>query len=229
MTYKIRSGGYEVRVALILLLALLGIYSCTVQAQPLTPIKYVGLEASFGFRTFMVNSNIEKIDGMQAGQEGGSLGVVFGNDLLMTKLRAAGFFYSNANTPQVQQLFETAALVNFYPFELIRNNRAKVRPYITAGLSMDNVKFFGRYVDVSSVKKNNAYDPYLGKLTQWNIHGGLGVEYSFPSVCDFIHLFAEVTMGTPIQSFASTNAFESTSIGRFTSMSAGVSFGLRKF
>src|SRR5690349_21712906 len=126
-------NGKLIRLFIITLVTLIGIYSSTVNAQSARRMKYMGFEVSFGVRSFQVNSNIKKIDGMKAGHEGGSLALVFGNDVLMARIQAAGVFYSNANTPHVQQMFETSATTNVYPFALLKNSSAKLRPYIKAG------------------------------------------------------------------------------------------------
>lgn len=226
MTLRSRTNEQWIRLMIIVSLTVLGIYSCQVQAQPLKPIKYVGFEAAFGVRSFQVNSNLPQINGMQAGHEGGSLGVVFGNDLLKAKVRVAGFYYSNANTPRTQELFETAALVNFYPLTCMSNmsnKKAKLRPYITAGVSMDKIKFFGTYL--ADQKTTEAYEPLLGKLHQLNATAGIGLEYRLPCQLDFVHLFAEALYGAPVQSRASVQAFDGTSVKQFTSFSFGVSFG----
>ena len=224
----IRNRIYEqqIRLGLIVGLILLGIYSCSVSAQSERPIKYIGFQVSFGDRSFKLNSNIKKIDQMQAGHEGGSLGIVFGNEVLKTRLRVAGVFYSNANTPQTQRLFETSVLSNFYPIAIFKNQQnARLQPYLTAGFSLDKIKFFGTYLD--NQPTSSGYEPYLGKISQIMAQGGIGLEYRLTNQVDFIHLFAEALFGAPIQSQAS-NAFAATSIEQFTTINVGVSFGRKR-
>ena len=176
MALRNRMKEQQVRMVLVAMFILAGIYSCTVEAQSVRPIKYMGFQASFGVRSFVVNSNIEEINQMQAGHEGGTLGVVFGNEAVMARIGLAGIFYANANTPRTQHLFETSISTNLYPLAMGRNARQTgLHPYMTAGFSMDNVKFFGTYLDTKNTK--TAYEPYLGKISQINVQGGVGLEY----------------------------------------------------
>ena len=223
MVLRNRFKEQQVRMILMAVLILTGIYSVTLQAQSIRPVKYLGLEASFGVRSFVVNSNIEKINQMHAAHEGGTIGVVFGNELMKARIAMAGVYYSNANTPRTQQLFESAALVNFYPMAFMKNNKkAKLHPYLVAGFSITNIKFFGTYVDNQNSRM--AYEPYLGKVSQVNVQGGIGLEYRLMSRFDFVHLFAQASYGAPVQSKRSS-AFSQTTIKQCSYISVGVSFG----
>lgn len=210
---------------ILIILIVLSAYSCVAQVQTLKSIKYLGLEGSFGSRSFSVRSNIKEINNMQTCQEGGSLGVAFGNELLKTRIKVAGYYYSNANTPRTQELFEVAASTNVYPLQWLGRN-SKLQPYITGGLSLDRIKFFGTYLDDRTF--NRPYEPLLGKLYSVISNAGVGLEFQFPSAVDFIHLFAEATYGAPIHSSASVSEFSRTSIHHFTSFTFGLSFGRKR-
>ena len=226
MTNSNRMNEKRIRIIMIALLTLLGIYSYSAQAQSTKSIKYIGFQVSFGERLFQVSSNLKKIDQMQAGHEGGSLGIVFGNNQLKTRVSFAGVFYSNSNTPHTQQLFETAVMTNLYPLAVLtKYENATLQPYLTAGFSMNKTNFFGTYLDNQNIKSGD--EPYLGKVSQVMAQGGVGLEYRLISRVDFIHLFAEAMVGSPIQSNAS-DTFSETALKQFTSINVGICFGRRR-
>ena len=214
-------------MTLIILFNFLAIYSCSTQAQSFKEHTYIGLEASFGSRSFEVTSAIAKINHMKAIHGGGSLGFVFGNEALRSRVTVAGVYYSDGNTPYTQQLFEANALTNFYPLELTPTlNKARLQPYITTGLGMTNTRFYGSYLENQVVK--SGYEQFLGKVSLINAKGGLGVEYQLINNIDFVHVFAEVQYGCPLIYNASNKTFSNTRFSNFTSVNLGVSFGMRR-
>ena len=211
------------RTVIVAVTVLLSIYSSMAQVRTsLSNVKYKGFEASFGSRSFVVTSDLKKIDGMNAGHEGGSLGIVLGNDALVTRLKV-GYFYSNSNTPHTQEIFEGAVQMNIYPLGFLKK-QFRIRPYMTAGLGLDNVKFYGYYQDQGKASKG-AYEPLVGKLSQLSVMGGAGLGYSLSRYNDFISVFAEVNTLLPLTANASTVALSQTSVSRFTSISVGFRFG----
>jgi hypothetical protein len=213
------------RTFMIVLIMVLGIHSCQLRAQSHhTAIQYLGLEGSFGMRSFQVASNIGQINNMLAGQEGGTIGIVFGNKTLKYRIHG-GFYVSGGNTPQTQELYEAAGKLNYYPLSFLLP-KSKIQLYVTAGLSLDKLKFYGEYL--SDQYSNNTYEPYLGSLNQISVTGGLGLEYQVPSPCDIIHIFAEVLAGTPVQSGSSNKSFSGTTLSQFNQFSIGVSFGRKR-
>ena len=77
------------RAILFILLSLLGVYSCRLQAQT-RGLKYLGFETSFGTRYFSLNSNIQALNKFRLGHEGGSLGIVLGNERIKSRIQVAG-------------------------------------------------------------------------------------------------------------------------------------------
>jgi hypothetical protein len=216
--------------ALILFLFLTtGIYSCSVHAQGLMPFKYMGFEGSFGVRSFKISSSIPQLNQMSVIQGGGSLGLTFGNELLRAKIRAAGFYYSESSVPRTVDLFESETIINFYPLQYIRQNKHALDIYLLAGVSMDNIKFYGHYLTVDKTKINYSTnsEPYLGKVSQINASAGIGLEYQIPFEYDFVHLFGEAKYGVPM-SATTSDPFKNTSIKNFSSINLGVSFGLSR-
>ncbi len=226
---RIREKGINALMILFLFFGT-GIYSCTVQAQSLSPVKYMGFEVSFGVRSFAINSNIAAINKMAVVEEGASLGVIFGNDYLKAKVRAAGFYYSASKVPHTVDLFESEGLLNFYPMKYLLKRKLPLDVYLLGGIGMDNLKFYGNYLteDPGKINYSTTKEPYLGKLSQINASVGVGFEYQLPMANDFVHLFAEAKYGKPVRSASNNDSFEGTSVINFTSISAGVSFGLQK-
>lgn len=212
------------RTVLVAVIILLCIYSSMAQVQTrLAGIKYKGFEASFGSRSFKVNSDISKIKDMQAGHEGGSLGIILGNDVIISRLKL-GYFTSNNNTPHTQEIFESTFQLNVYPLGFMKNS-LRIRPYLTAGVGLDKVKFFGYYLDKGNAS-TDAYEPLLGKISQLSFTGGAGIGYSLSRYSDFISVFAEMNTVLPLHSNASNASFSQTSLSQFTTLSVGVRFGL---
>jgi len=161
-------------------------------------------------------------------EEGGSLGLIFGNDYLRGKVRAAGFYYSSAKTARTVDLFESEGLINFYPLQYFRKGKAALDIYLVGGVTMDNIKFYGHYLvdDKAVVNYSVTSEPYLVKLTQISATGGIGLEYHLPMEFDFVHLFAEAKYGKPFQASTNNESFKNTTISYLSSLSVGVSFGI---
>jgi hypothetical protein len=202
-------------------------YSYTSHAQSFRPFKYMGFEGTFGVRSFKLESSITQLDRMAVVVAGGSLGVVFGNDILRTQLRGGGFYCSTSSVPRTVDFYESEALFNFYPLEFLRKNENAIDIYLVGGISLDNIKFYGHYLSPEDKKINYSSDePYLGKLTQVQVSGGLGLEYQLIFNGDFVHFFAEARLGTAIYSAADRQPFENTSTSGIGSLNVGMSFGL---
>ena len=212
------------KLVMIALLTILGIYSCSVQAQkPMT--KYFGLEGSFGDRSFTLVSNIKQIDNLHGGHFGGSFGIVTGNEILKARLKA-GYYFSNSNNPHTQDIYETSGSVNFYPLEFLRKHPALFHPYVAVGTSLSAIKYYGNYLNTDPY--NSQKENYLGKMVQYKALGGIGVEMRLETDRDFVHFFAE---GFFEKSFKSSQSevFSNTTTNSLTAINVGVSFGRKKF
>lgn len=199
----------------------------TAQSQSTSPFKYLGFEGTFGVRSFKIKSFIPEVDGMPVIVEGGSVGVIFGNDYLQTKVRAAGFYYSASSVPRTVDLFESEVLFNFHPLEYFREQENRLDIYAITGVAIDNVKFYGHYLaDNKKTNYSTSSEPYLATLSQINITGGLGLQYRILLNGDFVHLFAEGKYYYTLHSDSNRTSFKNTSTENFTSISVGVSFGL---
>jgi hypothetical protein len=217
----------RIRLALITLLTLLGIYSCSVQAQGSIKRKYLGLEASFGTRAFNLNSDIKALNNARLGHIGGSIGFVYGNEIIKTRIRTLGYFCPDNNNPRPQDIYESSLTTNFYPFEFVRTHNALFHPYITTGFSRTTTKYYGNYLNDGNWAGKE--EPFLGKVIQYNVVGGLGVEMRLETDRDFVHLFLEGMFEKTLSRNSRQAAFEKTSATGITSFNIGVSFGRKRF
>jgi hypothetical protein len=210
-------------IALILIMSL---YSITTRAQQVNSLHFMGLEGMFGVRSFTLKSNIDELNGLRVTEEGGSAGVTMGNAFYKVNARLLGFYYSASHVSRTVDMFEVETTLNVYPLQLLKNYRSAFNVYLSGGLTMDKVKFFGHYLyaDKADVNYSDIREPYLGKITHVLGTAGVGVEYRLPRF-DFVHLFAEARMGMPIQKINHGNAFEQTAMRDYTAISIGVSFG----
>lgn len=223
---RIEDNGFKGTLILILFIVL-SIKSCMVHAQSFVPKYYKGLEADYGVRVIQINSNIPALGNMKAVQEGGSAGVVFGNDKIKAKFRA-GFYYSNADAARTINLFETEIVTNIYPLQLIPNFNGKVQPYVVSGITMDNFKFLGRYLesDNSTTNYSSSREPLLGKVMRTSATIGLGIEWRPVDDYNFVHIFAQVRGSIPVTASASNQVFSHTNISSMVFANIGISFGM---
>ena len=88
--------------ALILLISTLTF--STSQAQIIETKKdHLGFAVSFGYSSNKVSSNFSAIDKMKLSEEGASLGLIWGNNLVETSV-SVGFYYSSPGVPQTIDL-----------------------------------------------------------------------------------------------------------------------------
>ena len=88
--------------ALILLISTLTF--STSQAQIIETKKdHLGFAVSFGYSSNKVSSNFSAIDKMKLSEEGASLGLIWGNNLVETSV-SVGFYYSSTGVPQTIDL-----------------------------------------------------------------------------------------------------------------------------
>jgi hypothetical protein len=207
------------------LIIVMSIYVSLAEAQS-TKGNYVGLEGTYGVRSFTIKSDIAELNNLNVLEEGGSAGFVMGNPFIRLNTRAVGFYYSAASTSRTIDMFEIETTVNFYPLQFLKNYSSPFNFFITGGLTMDKIKFFGHYlsIDKSNINYSNTREPYLGSISQINATGGLGVEYRVPNV-NFVTLFGEARYGVPIQTVTKGGYFENTTIQNYMALCVGVSFG----
>ena len=205
--------------------------SCTVDAQSLKPIRYKGLSANFGVRSFSLISDIKELNNMKVTEEGGNIGVVFGNELLRARVQVAGFYYSSANVCRTVNLFETAGVLTLYPLQFGRTKKLNVEPYLTAGGGYNSIRFFGFYLDKDKPHNySGEKEPYLGSVNQVMATVGAGLTWKIinePNF-NFAHLNAEVRYATPLSQGSASEAFRNTTTKEHLAVSVGIAFGMYK-
>jgi hypothetical protein len=223
-------GMFLVLLLIIFLLAGIGICSCS--AQPSAPGIYKGFEANYGIRVFKIQSNIPEISNLNVIAEGGNAGIMFGNDVMLTKIRPLGLYYSTDRIGQTVNLFEFEGLMNFHPFQINKyGNSAPVSPYIISGFAQCFVKLFGHYTEDPSKKTNysTSYEPYVGRINVTTAIIGAGIDWKVktPTYAErsFLSLYAEVKYGLPMLSNANNQILSNTSTQKFLSINVGVCFG----
>jgi hypothetical protein len=183
----------------------------------------VGLESSFGQKSFVVVSNIPQINQMKVNTFGGSFGVVVGAKALVLKFRQ-GFYYSTSNVPHTVDEVRTAVAANFYPGYFI-NPEAAFRPYLLAGLDHGAYQMHGFYDGREHINYSVSEDPLLGRVITNMVNVGAGIEYRIRTEGYFLSFFGETRYGKKISSTFSNHLFWDTQFSNQLTMSVGVSFG----
>lgn len=216
---------------IVILFTILFIKATVSNAQISSPGFYKGLSASFGVRSFSIKSTIPELNNLQVLEEGGSVGIIFGNEVLQTRVNLGGLYYSAARVSRTINVFEIEGLANYY---LLRSLRRKHNnqwdPYIVAGVSQDFIKFYGRYLkqqEGQQINNSTAAEPLLGKISQTRATVGLGLAWRITNDVSFIQLFAEGRYGLPLIA-TSDHAFKNTTVGNSTSFNVGVNFGFQR-
>ncbi len=208
---------------------LLGLNTTGVQAQHMrnSQYRYIGFEANFGVKSSRISSDLAAIHNMNIMEEGGSLGLVMGNQIVKGRIQAAGFYYSNSSVKHTVNLIESAMILNVYPLKLVNKSRQAINPYVSGGVDYTMLKFFGYYNNTEANKNVNysSSAPYLGKISDTRGTIGGGIEWRLPQVRDFVHLFVEARYSWAIAQTAD-ELFQNTKVSNSTSINIGVSFGL---
>lgn len=213
-------------LSIITMLLLIAIAPAFAQEEPQAPRFYKNLEASFGIRSTAVSSNYEQLNGEALLTEGGSIGLAFGSDAFITRLRG-GFYYSAASVGTTIDVFETMLGGNAYPLAFTKHNKIRLQPYLSADLRYNQYKFAGDYLSSDPGPKNysKANDVYIGKLHQMSACLGAGVEYRFINDLDFLALYFEGKFARPFNNRASIEDFKETSTSSPVVFNLGFRFG----
>lgn len=231
MTTRVHDNLIRGVVILILFLALI-FHSVIMNAQSrrYSAGPYKGFVANFGARAATLSSDIEKINESALLQAGGQVGLIFGNEIVRSKVGLLGYYSSTNVAAGTTDLYNSNIAVNIYPLAWVTGHTSLIAPYITGSVDYDQYKFFGHYLhrEPGSINYSQTEAPYLGKVTQVNATVGLGLEVSLKNDYDFIHLFSEVRYGHNLSTNASDAAFSETTINAQTTVSVGVSFGMHR-
>ena len=228
MTTRIRHNQFK-GIFFIILFIILSMKLMVAQAQS-SASSYKGFNASFGVRSFVVTSNIAEIAQTDLIETGGQIGLIYGNNVIKSRLGLFGYFSSSGKTPGTIALYTSNASVNFYPLQLLMKRNFLVEPYVSGGLSYDRFKFFGYYVNQEPGVTNysQAEAPYLGKIKQVNATTGLGLELRLRDDFDFIHLFTEIKYARNLSAKTSSETFAQTTLKNQLHTIIGISFGANR-
>jgi|SRR5687768_11629658 hypothetical protein len=220
-------SAYNMKGLVASLILIVCLHATLSQAQGLrnSNYRYVGFEANLGVKSTKLASDLAAINNMGVMQEGGSLGLVFGNQVVKTRLQAAGFYYSNSSVKHTVNLVESALQLNIYPIKLINKSKQAINPYISGGVDYSTMKFFGYYDNPEAkINYSSSSAPYLGKIAATRGTVGGGIEWRLSQVSDFVHLFAEARYSWGVKRDAD-ELFQNTKVANATSINVGVSFG----
>lgn len=189
---------------------------------------HLGFTVSFGVRSSVLSSNYAAIDGMQALEEGGSAGLVWGSRAFETKL-VIGYYYSAAQVKHTTDMIEMEATSNFYPLHAFKKEDSRINPYFSMGVTKNYYKLYGYYTteENSQINYSVSREPYLGKLDVYNASLGAGVAINLLNNYDFVKLFAATQYNKPFSTIAS-NDFRQTKTSAQWSFNLGVSFGTNR-
>ncbi len=216
-------------IILLILFLVLSLKSCAVKAQGNERFTYRGITTSFGIRSYKLSSDIPQLNQMRVVSEGGSAGILFGNDFIQTRIHLLGFYYSAGSVPRTVNTFEAEGLVNYYPLVNFGLSNSRVQPYLVTGIAQDFMRFYGTYLNhPENTPKNNSIvnEPLAGSMRVTRATVGAGVQWNIPCEVSFVRLFAEARYGIPML-YRPDQAFSHTTIKEFMTVNVGVSFGAR--
>jgi hypothetical protein len=191
---------------------------------------YLGLDYSFGVRSFKLNTDLSKINGMKVVEEGATLGMLFGNKIVQGKLRQ-GFFYSAASVKYTTNLSTTEAEININPLQMIHVRFRTVEPYLMVGVERNAIKLHGSYVGKEYAgapaygNSSTEEQPYLGQIVVMRANVGMGLQYRIRCERSFVRIFTEARYGTGLVYSTKADWFKNTKTSNITAVSVGVSFG----
>jgi hypothetical protein len=187
--------------------------------------RYFGFEVHFGAKTTRIVSDFMSIHNMDVLDEGGTLGLLFGNEVVKTRLQMAGFYYSSSRVRHTVNIVTSGMMINVYPLRFLSNSRQALNPYVSTGLEYNFIKFEGYYATLDKkINYSRSAAPYIGKIASIYGTAGVGIEWRLPRMYDFVHIFAEFRYSW-VGNREADELLKNTSVCNVTSMNAGVSFG----
>jgi len=141
----------------------------------------IGLETTFGLKSFDIRSNVAEINTLHVQLEGGTVGVVVGAKSMVLKIRQ-GFYYSSASVPHTVDEVKSEILLNFYPTYFF-NRESRLRPYLLIDVERDIFRMYGFYAGNHQPKVNHSVslEPHLGNLVTLQAGVGAGLEHRIKS------------------------------------------------
>jgi hypothetical protein len=191
---------------------------------------YVGLNLSMDAPRYQLKSNIDALNNLPVNYFGGRTGGVLANPI--GKIQGGvGIYYSGDNVPYTFDLLTANLTFNLYLLRIRQVKYHTFEPYVFAGVSEMKNRFYGYYISEPSAKRNYSASepPYIGSVTNTQLLAGTGVEYQLENnLGDFIHLYAEISYGSPIRSRATRDALSGSVVPNSLWITLGISFGKYK-
>lgn len=186
-----------------------------------------GFSVGFGSHIATINSDIEKIDQQQLLQMGGSIGFLYGNNKVSSHVNA-GYYSSTQHCPGTLDRYTLGAKVKVFPLSWLSNRSHVINPYLTTGVSYDNLRFHGYYInrEPGAINWSQAEAPYLGSIRNMNAGVGGGFSFAILQQCDFIRLYSEAWYGTSVSARSSDQAFNNTTLKNQMQINVGLTFGI---
>lgn len=212
MTNRMRTNLMKI-VFLIMTFLVLIFQSILSNAQPTENTDYRGLDVKFETRSFLLTSDIQKINQSNEIQGGGRINPVYENHIIRSKI-GFGHYSSVDNTADTIDLYETNASVNVYVRSLLLNEKSGVEPCLTGVIAHGNFKLYDHYInqEPGNINYRNIEAPYLGAITQVNSTLGMDIEIKLIYNYDFMHLFSEVRYGHKIPARPKNTEFNNTTM-----------------
>jgi hypothetical protein len=213
---------------------------------------FIGLQGSMGTRLLQLNTDLSDYQRNPETQGGGSLGVLFGTQIISVKF-SQGFFKSTDLTTKSLKQSESLLSIQLYPIQKNKGVYKYFSSYIVSGLGVTGIKMNGTYFP--PVKKGEAAAPtpptcccpgalpvsdelkaeelpeekeFSGKLVTSRFNIGLGVQVNIQKTNNFGRLFAEMRYGIPVASNSNTPALLHTKGLKQMSVDFGIVFGITK-
>jgi hypothetical protein len=118
---------------------------------------------------------------------------------------------------------------NLYLLRLKQIKFHVVEPYATIGVSHQQAKFYGTYLQDGYTNSSVSTEPLLGRAGWTQMSFGTGAEFQLANDnLHFIHLFTEWCYGLPFQFDRAHGAFATTRNRNPWWISMGINFGVSK-
>ncbi len=188
---------------------------------------YHGFDVSFGTRTFKFNSNLPELNNAYAGQAGGQVGLLVGNDVWKVRLGILGYYSQTSRIAGQMDVYENNVSANFYPLSLLLKKSSAVAPYLIGGISSDRTKLHGHYAskEEGAANYSSLSQPYIGSINSLSSTFGAGVDFKIIDSFDFVHVYAEATYGMNITQHTKFDALANTKTGNQMNVNMGLRFG----
>ncbi|HYG03447.1 MAG TPA: hypothetical protein VD927_13440 [Chryseosolibacter sp.] len=183
-----------------------------VHGQTFERISQAGYEISYGLHQLSFKDADPRIGNLTPGSRGVSVGIVYGNRVVKSRIRPLGIYHSdeyngvNAFTRLTSEIF-----LNFYPLEFVRTHANVLDVYLFSGLNFGALVFENKDRNKTHFRFSHTF--------------GAGIEYLLPGENRFVHLFTEASLGKSLY-----NSMAITSEGSYKGaydVLACVNFGVR--